>query len=147
MHLARAAAAIIQYSIYNGHPEGRAASGIMAKLGPISLLIPCCNVSLCTAIILSHSHYISQPRRKEKVRQMQAHLLLPGCCNVEQVTIFCNKPLNHVANVQGPPSIQSQGFEVHVLESSHGWLAANVVSYCPSRTSELQPTVITKHSD
>ena len=50
-------------------------------------------------------------------------------------------------NLQRPPSSQSQGFEVHVLESSHGWLAATVASYCPSRTSELQPTVITKHSD
>ena len=49
--------------------------------------------------------------------------------------------------VQGPPSSQSLGFEVHVLESSHGCLAAPMVSYCPSRTSELQPTVITKHSD
>ena len=49
--------------------------------------------------------------------------------------------------VQRPPSSQSRGFEVRVLESSHGWLASTVVSYCPSRTSELQPTVITKHSD
>ena len=49
--------------------------------------------------------------------------------------------------LQRPPSSQSRGFKDHVLESSHGWLAAKVVSYCPSRTSELQPTVITKHSD
>ena len=47
------------------------------------------------------------------------------------------------STVQGPPSSQSRGFEVHILESSHGWLATTVVSYCPSRTSELQPTVIT----
>ena len=50
-------------------------------------------------------------------------------------------------SLQRPPSSQSQGFEVHVLESSHGWLAATVASYCPTRTSELQPTVITEHSD
>ena len=49
--------------------------------------------------------------------------------------------------LQRPPSSQSRSFKDHVLESSHGWLAAKVVSYCPSRTSELQPTVITKHSD
>ena len=49
--------------------------------------------------------------------------------------------------LQGPPSSQSWGFEVYVLESSQGWLAETVVSYCHSKTSELQPTVITKHSD
>ena len=50
-------------------------------------------------------------------------------------------------NVQPPPSRQLRGLRVSVLESSHGWLAATVVSYCPCRTSELQPIVITKHSD
>ena len=49
--------------------------------------------------------------------------------------------------LQRLPSRQSRGLRVNVLESSHGCLAAPVVSYCPSRLSELQQTVITKHSD
>ena len=40
----------------------------------------------------------------------------------------------------------SRGFKDHVLESSHGWLAATVVSYCPSRLLELEQTVIKKHT-
>ena len=39
----------------------------------------------------------------------------------------------------------SRGFKDHVLESSHGWLAATVVRYCLNRPSELEQTVITKH--
>ena len=49
--------------------------------------------------------------------------------------------------IQRPPSSQSRGLRVNDFDSSHGCLAAPVVSYCPCRLSELQQTVITKHSD
>ena len=50
-------------------------------------------------------------------------------------------------SVQRISASQSLGFEEHVLESSHGQSAASLVSYCPSRSSELEETATTKHSD
>ena len=49
--------------------------------------------------------------------------------------------------VQCISASQSLGFKDHVLESSHGQSAATLVSYCPSRSSELEETATTKHSD
>ena len=42
-----------------------------------------------------------------------------------------------LGNVQRFSSSQSQGFTGRVLGISPGWLADTVVSYCPSRSSQL----------
>ena len=52
-----------------------------------------------------------------------------------------------VKPVQRISASHSLGFEEHVLESSHGQSAASLVSYCPSRSLELEEKVITKPSD
>ena len=49
--------------------------------------------------------------------------------------------------IQGFSASQSLGFKDLVLESSEWQSAASLVSYCPSRSSELEETATTKHSD
>ena len=50
-------------------------------------------------------------------------------------------------HVQRISASQSLGFKDHVLEGSHGQSAATLVSYCPSRSLELEEVSIKKHSD
>ena len=52
--------------------------------------------------------------------------------------------MHHVDRIS---SSQLLGFKDRVFESSHGQSAATLVSYCPSRSSELEETATTKHSD
>ena len=49
--------------------------------------------------------------------------------------------------IQCISAIQSLGFKDQVLKSFHGQSAATLVSYCPSRSSELRETAITKHGN
>ena len=49
--------------------------------------------------------------------------------------------------LQRTSASQSLGFKDHVLESSEWQPAATLVSYCPTRSSELEVIATTKHSD
>ena len=49
--------------------------------------------------------------------------------------------------VQRFSSGQSQEFDNYFFESSHGWLAATLVYYCPRRCWEIGPTAVTKPRD
>ena len=55
--------------------------------------------------------------------------------------------LDKIDEVQRISASQSLGFKDLVLESSEWLSAATLVSYCPSRSSEIVETATTKHSD
>ena len=78
------------------------------------------NIGPCGNVSMGEPAFLSEEFAATKRYVLQFGKYISSCADGRELSHMCSPHL------QGPPSSQSRGFEVYVLESSHGWLAATL---------------------
>ena len=124
--------------VFHSCNESYALSGVCEK-ADITMILLYKNFS--RRRLKMHMNVIFLGQWKWKVRfPWSASMHKQGMCFLMR-NCDCNTTLQRIS------ASQSLGFKDHVSESSEWQPAATLVSYCPTRSSELEVIATTKHSD